>query len=71
VAPEPKKRSKQAAKNDPKLIAAARELRGRWLERVNSGQSELPAPMARYAIGRSSSRKDADGLLPGPGVIAA
>jgi hypothetical protein len=26
------------AKNDPKLVAAARELRDRWLERVNAGE---------------------------------
>ena len=26
-------------KNDPKLVAAARELRDRWLERVNSDSS--------------------------------
>jgi hypothetical protein len=25
------------AKNDPRLIAAARELKDRWLEHVNSG----------------------------------
>jgi hypothetical protein len=36
--PQPKPRQKKPkGKNDPKLVAAARELRDRWLERVNAG----------------------------------
>jgi hypothetical protein len=41
VAPEPMSRPK--VKNDPMLVAAARELRDRWLERVNS----QPLPTGR------------------------
>ena len=32
------KAPKRNVKNDPKLVAAARELRDRWLERVNAGE---------------------------------
>ena len=38
VAPKsetPKREARKKIKNDPKLVAAARELRDRWLERVN------------------------------------
>jgi hypothetical protein len=31
----------RAKKNDPKLVAAARELRDRWLEEVNAGRYVL------------------------------
>jgi hypothetical protein len=41
---------KQAARTDPKLIAAARELRDRWLEKVN----EMPAlPVGKYEVTRA------------------
>jgi hypothetical protein len=36
VAPETKREPRRKVKNDPKLIAAARELRDRWLEQVNA-----------------------------------
>jgi hypothetical protein len=39
IAAEKRERAKRVKqKNDPRLIAAARELRDRWLEQVNSGQ---------------------------------
>jgi hypothetical protein len=41
------KPAKRAVENDPKLIAAARELRDRWLERVNSG-TQLPLAIGKY-----------------------
>jgi hypothetical protein len=41
------KPAKRAVRNDPKLIAAARELRDRWLERVNSG-TQLPLAIGKY-----------------------
>jgi hypothetical protein len=37
----PKREPRQKVKNDPKLIAAARELRDRWLEQVNADPSVL------------------------------
>lgn len=41
-------------KNDPRLVAAARELRDRWLEQVNGGEAELPGLIGRekYAVSR-------------------
>jgi hypothetical protein len=51
--PEPKaekpKRVRLRMKNDPKLIAAARELRDRYLEQVNSEQL-LPAAQGKYDV---------------------
>jgi hypothetical protein len=47
------KRPKQArVKNDPKLIAAARELRDRWLEKVNENPSLL-LPSGKYDVSRA------------------
>ncbi len=58
-AEKPKREKRQRVKNDPQLVAAARELRDRWLERVNADPSflishgkydlskELAAPMAQ------------------------
>ena len=43
---------KQKPKNDPRLVAAARELRDRWLEQVNSGQY-LPEAEGRYDVSRA------------------
>lgn len=45
------KAARVKVKNDPKLIAAARELRDRWLEKVNSGQY-LPEATGKYEISR-------------------
>ena len=39
-------------KNDPKRIAAARELRDRWLEQVNDGGARLEAA-GKYEVGRT------------------
>jgi hypothetical protein len=39
---------KQKVKNDPKLVAAARELRDRWMEKVNAEGLMLPA--AKYDV---------------------
>jgi hypothetical protein len=41
-------------KVDPKQIAAARELRDRWLEQVNAGQYDLPSA-AKYDLARLPS----------------
>jgi len=38
-------------KNDPRLVAAARELRDRWLEQVNSGHSP-PEAAGKYEVSR-------------------
>ena len=38
------------ARNDPALVAAARELRDRWLEQVNAGPMALPS--GKYEVRR-------------------
>jgi hypothetical protein len=37
----PERRRREKQKNDPRLIAAARELRDRWMERVNEDPALL------------------------------
>ena len=37
VAEKPVREKRKKVKNDPKFVAAARELRDRWLEQMNSG----------------------------------
>ena len=39
-------------KNGPKLVAAERELRDRWLERVNADPSALPSE-GKYDVSRA------------------
>ena len=41
VAKEKVKEPRKKTRNDPKLVAAARELRDRWLEEVNAGAAML------------------------------
>ena len=61
VAPKGEKAKREArkkVKNDPKLVAAARELRDRWLEHVNTTPLLAPAisPLfstAKYDVGRA------------------
>src|SRR5436309_561067 len=52
--PKPAKREREKkpkVKNDPKHIAAARELRDRWLERVNADPSLLVS-QSKYEVSR-------------------
>jgi hypothetical protein len=49
---KPKRAPRPAAKNDPKLVAAARELRDRWMEDFNRGPI---AVAGKYLIGRGSA----------------
>ena len=51
---KPPREKKQKRKNDPRLVAMARELKDRWLEEVNAGRY-LPSSRARYDVGRSLS----------------
>jgi hypothetical protein len=39
-------------RSDPKLVAAARELRDRWLEQVNSGE-HISQIVAKYDVRRA------------------
>ncbi len=45
-----KREPKPKVKNDPKLVAAARELRDRWLEQVNREGFALPG--GKYDVSR-------------------
>lgn len=49
---KPKKPKKPKQKNDPKYIAAARELRDRYLEEVNTGRLLPPAAYGKYDVSR-------------------
>jgi hypothetical protein len=51
-APKPKRAPRPKAKNDPKHVAAARELRDRWMEEINSGRY-LPEARAKYEVSRA------------------
>src|SRR5688572_33420086 len=50
--PKPKRQPKPKVKNDPRLVAAARELRDRWLEHVNAGETLIEGA-AKYDVSRS------------------
>ena len=56
AAVEPASKAKRAprpkAKNDPRLVAAARELRDRWMEEINSGRY-LPEANGKYEVSRA------------------
>ena len=54
---EVKREPRVRAKNDPKLVAAARELRDRWMEEVNSGRY-LPASLGKYEVSRGIAVRD-------------
>jgi len=66
---KPPRQKKVMARNDPKLVAAARELRDRWLEEVNAGR-RLPASGGKYDVSRSPAAAAVGMrgpiLLPGP-----
>src|SRR5687768_6288590 len=52
---KPNREKKPKAKNDPKLVAAARELRDRWLEHVNAAAVSQLAAQAKYDVSRTPS----------------
>ena len=54
---KPKREPRPKAKNDPKLVAAARELRDRWMEEVNSGRY-LPESQGKYEVSRQIAVRD-------------
>lgn len=51
-AAKPKRTPKPKRKNDPQLVAAARELRDRWLDEVNAGRYLPTAANAKYDVTR-------------------
>jgi hypothetical protein len=59
---KPKRAKKTAVKNDPQLVAAARELRDRWLEQINSGEY-LPRALGKYEVTRALASAAEPGQL--------
>ena len=49
---KPKRPRKPRQKHDPKYVAAARELRDRYLEEMNSGNLLPPAAQGKYDVSR-------------------
>ena len=64
--PKAKAPRKPRQKNDPKYIAAARELRDRYLEQVNANRL-LPAAQGKYDVSRP--RMLGPGAAPFPGAL--
>jgi len=64
VAKAPRARAARpaAVRIDPKLIAAARELRDRYLERANDGMT-LPSPTGKYDVARQLSARQTQAPL--------
>ncbi len=54
---KPKRQRKTKIKNDPMFVSAARELRDRWLERVNSGQCLLETA-GKYEVSKTVSEAE-------------
>jgi N-acetylglutamate synthase-like GNAT family acetyltransferase len=51
--PKPQKPKREKVKADPAHVAAARELRDRWLEQVNSDPMALPNAQRKYEVSRA------------------
>ena len=66
-----KKPPKTRAKHDPKQIAAARELRDKFLEHVNTNPNALPDSAARYHVCKQIEAPQANTILQLPHPIAA
>jgi hypothetical protein len=58
---ERERRPRVKSKNDPRYVAAARELRDRWLEEVNSGRV-LPEAAMKYEVSRALPNQRAGDL---------
>jgi hypothetical protein len=65
-AEKPKREKRVKQKNDPKYVAAARELRDRWLERVNA--TPLVAE-GKYDVTRTSTSSVESQLEPAPSTL--
>ena len=74
-APKPKRAPRPVAKHDPAQIAAARELRDRFLEQVNSGRliGGVGGAQGKYEVARlpASSTDTASGTTSRPPRLAA
>ena len=70
IVEKPKREPKPRRKNAPKLVAAARELRDRWLEQVNADES-LILPRGKYDVTKALTPLPAAGLSMPHRAIAA
>jgi len=65
---KPKRQKRPKQKNDPKYIAAARELRDRYLEQINAGLLLPPAAQGKYDVSRqialTADPRNAEGAEP-------
>ena len=63
VAKKTKREPRTKVKNDPKFVAAARELRDRWLEKVADDPS-LIGSAAKYEVSRALPDRPAESVTP-------
>ena len=76
VIPKQKKRAgdtptpRKKQKNDPRLVAAARELRDRWLEKVNDDPSVLLSN-GKYEVSKMALEAPTSAIKPTPLLEAA
>jgi hypothetical protein len=70
IEPKPKREPKQKVKNDPRLVAAARELRDRWLEQVNADPSVVISS-GKYDVTKEFAAAPENDVLQLPHPIAA
>jgi N-acetylglutamate synthase-like GNAT family acetyltransferase len=57
--PKPEKKKREKAKADPALVAKARELRDRWLERVNAPGASVLLSHGKYEVARELAGPEA------------
>jgi hypothetical protein len=67
---KPAKAPRQKVKNDPRHVAAARELRDRWLERVNADPSALVSS-GKYEVARLVDESGGQVSKPVPRLLPA
>jgi hypothetical protein len=68
--PPPANPPREKKKCDPRLVAAARELRDRWLEHVNAGELTLEGA-GKYDVVRVLPSPTAPLLPSGPALLPA
>jgi len=59
---KPKREKPPKMKNDPALVAKARELNSRWLEEINNNPAALPAPGGKYQVSKQIENAHAPAL---------
>jgi hypothetical protein len=67
---KPKREKKPKIENDPKYVAAARELRDRWLEKVNA-EPALLTSRGKYELSRQITSETLTAALPSQRALPA